>query len=253
MADAPAARHALQALKLMASQAAPIPAASIARDLGLPRSTTYRLLNVLIEEGFVVRLEGERRYGLGVAAFELGFAYSRQAPLQWVARPALARLVDKTTYNGHFAILHGRDVLYVVEERAAGRPSLITDVGVRLPAHLTASGLAMLAALPPAQLRALYPPRHVFVQRHALGPGSISELRAVLARTRALGYAEEDGSVTPGLASVGCAVRDHGGQPVAAVALTFLARDLGADARRDLAVPVRDAATQLSRAIGGTG
>lgn len=253
MADAPAARHSLQALKLLARQAAPVPAASIARELELPRSTTYRLLNVLIEEGFVVRLEGERRYGLGVSAFELGFAYSRQAPLQWLARPALSRLVDTTTHNGHFAILHGRDVLYVVEERAAGRPSLVTDVGIRLPAHLTASGLAMLAALSPAQLQALYPPRHAFVQRHGLGPGSLSELRTALTAARTAGYAEEEGSVTPGFASVGCAVRDHGGHPVAAVALTFPSRELDAEARRALAVPVRDAATQLSRAIGGSG
>ena len=54
-------------------------------------------------------------------------------------------------------MLHGRDVLYVVEERAPGRPPLVTDVGVRLPAHLTASGRAILAALPAAQVRALYP------------------------------------------------------------------------------------------------
>ena len=69
-------------------------------------------------------------------------------------------------------MLHGRDVLYVVEERAPGRPPLVTDVGVRLPAHLTASGRAMLAALPPAQVRALYPDRGAFVDRHGPGPRS---------------------------------------------------------------------------------
>src|ERR1700678_4442348 len=107
MADAPAVRQALRALALLGRQAAPIPAASIARELELPRSTTYRLLGVLVEQGFVVHLPDERRYGLGVAAFELGFAYTRQEPLQWMGRSTLARLVDQTRYNGHFAILHG--------------------------------------------------------------------------------------------------------------------------------------------------
>src|SRR5687767_5933801 len=116
-----------------------MPASAIARDLGLPRSTVYHLLAVLRAEGFVAHLAAERRYGLGIAAFELGPASSRQAPLQWVARPVLARLVDRTTHSGHFAVLHGREVLYVIEERAAGRPGLVTDVGVRLPAQLTAS------------------------------------------------------------------------------------------------------------------
>ena len=41
-------------------------------------------------------LPEERRYGLGVAAFELGSAYTRQEPLQRIARPVLARLVDAT-------------------------------------------------------------------------------------------------------------------------------------------------------------
>ena len=81
-------------LRLLAAHPGPVPAATIARDLGLPRSTTYHLLAVLVREGFVVHLPEERRYGLGVAAFELGSAYARQAPLQRLARPLLARLVD---------------------------------------------------------------------------------------------------------------------------------------------------------------
>ena len=109
----------------------------------------------MAEEGFVTHLPEERRYGLGVAAFEIGSAYSRQEPLQRLARPLMARLVD-VRHTAHLAVLHGREVLYVVEERAPGRP-LVTDVGVRLPAQLAASGRAMLAALPAAQVRALFP------------------------------------------------------------------------------------------------
>ena len=50
---------------------------------------------MLIDEGFVVHLPEERRYGLGVAAYELGCAYLRQEPLRWIARTVLARLVDR--------------------------------------------------------------------------------------------------------------------------------------------------------------
>ncbi len=50
-----------------------------------------------------------------------------------------------------------------------GRPPLVTDVGVRLPAHLTASGRAILAALAPAQVRALFPDRAAFSTRHGAG------------------------------------------------------------------------------------
>src|SRR3954464_9945519 len=164
--NAPAATHALKVLRLLANHARPLPARASARDLHLPRSSTYHLLNVLEDEGFVVHLSEQRRYGLGVAAFELGSAYERQESLKWIAQTVLTRLVSATTHNAHLAVLHGRDVLYVIEERAKDRPPLVTDVGVRLPAHLTASGLAMLANLPPQQLNALFPTRRYLVQRH---------------------------------------------------------------------------------------
>src|SRR3954449_4294171 len=182
--NAPAATHALKVLRLLASHARPLPASAIARDLDLPRSSTYHLLNVLQDEGFVVHLPEQRRYGLGVAAFELGSAYSRQESLRWIAQTVLTRLVNATTHSAHLAVLHGRDVLYVIEERAPTRPPLVTDVGVRLPAHLTASGLAMLANLPPQQLNALFPPRRLLTRRSDSGPDSLTQLRALLVAAR---------------------------------------------------------------------
>lgn len=252
MSNAPAAGQALDVLSLLSRHSGPLPAATIARQLSLPRSSTYHLLAVLQEHGFVVHLPEDRRYGLGVAAFELGSAYSRQAPLQRLARPLLTRLVDDTRHNAHFAVLHGADVLYLVEERAPRRPSLVTDVGVRLPAHLAASGLAQLAALPPAQVRALYPDRSAFIQRHGTGPSSLSQLRTVLTETRTRGYAVEHGTVTPQFASVAAAVLDHGGRPVAAFALTYEDATVGHEQERQLADAARASATALSRRIGGT-
>jgi DNA-binding IclR family transcriptional regulator len=247
--NVPAATHALALLKVLGRQASPMPAAALARELELPRSTTYHLLKAMIAEGFVVHLPEQRRYGLGVAAFELGSAYARQEPLRWIATPALARLVQATGHNGHFALLDARDVVYVIEERAAGRPSLVTDVGVRLPAHLTASGLSILAALPPAQLRALYPSRSSLVQRDGRGPGTLAALLRELATTRSAGYAMEEGTVTPGFSSVASVVSDHRGYPVAAVALTYPADSVTTAERESLAEHTRRAAGLIARGL----
>ncbi|GAA1934956.1 IclR family transcriptional regulator [Nocardioides marmoribigeumensis] len=241
MPQVPAATRALRVLRFLAGQPTPVPLERISHAVGIPRSSAYHLLAAMAEEGFVVHLAEERRYGLGVAAFEVATGYARQEPLARLARRPLAALVDRTGESAHLAVMHGRDVLYVLEERAPGRPPLVTDVGVRLPAHLTASGRAMLAALPAAQVRALYPDRTAFVQRHGNGPASPSALRAVLTETRQRGWAVEDGEVTPGLASVAAAVLDHNGHPVAGVALTF-----AAGGTTDLAPRVRAAADALS-------
>ena len=229
-----------------------MPLDRILRACDLPRSTAYHLLGAMAAEGFVVHLPEEHRYGLGVAAFEVGSGYSRQEPLQRIARRPLADLVDRVGRTAHLAVLHGRDVLYVVEERAPGRAPLVTDVGVRLPAHLTASGRAIMARLPPSQVRALYPTPADFVDRHGSGPRSLGALRTVLQETRQRGYAVEHGEVTPGLASVAAAVLDHNGHPVAGVAVTYESDADAGSLIGELSGQVRRTAESLTRRIGGT-
>lgn len=242
--NAPAAANALRILSYLATRVEPVAAAHIVRELGLPRSTTYHLLAVLIEHGYVMHYADEQHYGLGVAAYELSSGYQRQTPLQRLARPLLQRLVDATTHNAHLVVLAGRDVLYVIEERAKGRPLLVTDVGVRLPATITASGLALLAALPKAQVRALYPTREALAVDG--GPATLADLRRELAAVRARGYAIESGSVTAGLSSVAHATCDAAGHPVAAVAITYPTDEVDASGVR--ALVARSAATAAALA-----
>lgn len=251
MSKVPAAENTLLILGHLATQRGPVPAVSIATALGLPRSTVYHLLSVLVDHGFVLHFPEARRYGLGVAAYELSSAFSRQQPLSRLGRPIVAGLVDAIGESGHVAVLHGRDVVYIVEERAPRRPRLVTDVGVRLPAHLTASGRALLATLPAGQLRALYPDRDAFEERTGAGPHSYAELRRVLADVRARGFATEDGEVTPGFASVAVSVRDHAGWPAAGIAVTFPRENVPPEEWEALAARVREAAAELSRRIRG--
>ena len=110
----PAARNAVRLLRVLARSAEPLPAATLARRLALPRSSMYHLLSALADEGFVTHLPDGAGYALGLGAFELGTAYTRQAPLARLARPLVARLSEATTHNAHLAVIHGRDVLYVL-------------------------------------------------------------------------------------------------------------------------------------------
>ncbi len=246
--QAPAATRALRVLGFLATQPDPVTLHRIAGALSIPRSSAYHLVNAMIDEGFVTHLEDEHRYALGVAAFEVGTGYTRQAPLQRIARKPLADLVDTLGESAHLAVLHGRDIYYVLEERAPRRPPLVTDVGVRLPAHLTASGRAILALLPGRQVRALYPDKLAFVSRYDTGPASLSALQMLLSETRRRGHAREDGDVTPGFSSVASAVTDHSSYPVAAVAVTF-----PSEALLDMDLTVRrvaGVAASLSRRLG---
>lgn len=249
----PAADQVLRILRLLAEARGPLPASMIAARLELPRSTVYQLLATLQEHGFVMHLAEERRYGLGIETVELGSAFARQEPLSRIGRPLLATLVDQVHASGHLAVPHGRDVLYVLEERAPGSPPLVTDVDVRLPMQLTASGRAILAAMPKAQVRALFPDREAFVHRLGGDDGidRYSRLRTVLDEVRTRGFGHERGAITDGLESVGVPVLDHRGWPVAAFAVTFPSGQVDDSQLAELAAEVQRTAETLSARIYG--
>lgn len=249
MAQVPAVRRAGAILRLLASRPTPLPAATVARELGLPRSTAYHLLTALAEDGFVVHLPDERRWGLGVTAFEIGSAYLRHGPLERLAEPVLTRLVAEVRETAHLGILHGAETLYLLKREPVRPVPLVTGVGVRLPAQLTAVGRAMLAELPAAQVRALFPSAAAFVNRTGAGPRTLPELRRALAADRRRGWAEEDGLITPGIASVAAPVFDHTGRPIAAVGVTFRAETQDESARRMLARAVHVAAGRITRQL----
>jgi DNA-binding IclR family transcriptional regulator len=158
----------LQVLRLLAAAPGPLPATTVAGQLGAPRASTYRLLRSMVDEGFVVHFPEEGRWGLGVATFEVGQAYLRRQPLERLARPLVLRLVGSVRRTVHLGVLHGPETLYLLVERPPASTPLVTAVGVRLPAQLTASGRSLLAQLPEEQVRALFAEQ--MVRRGGRGP-----------------------------------------------------------------------------------
>jgi DNA-binding IclR family transcriptional regulator len=245
----PAARRTLALLRLLASSARPLAASAIARELCLPRSSTYHLLTAMAEDGFVTYLPEDRLWGLGVTAFEIGSAYLRQGPLERLARPLLVRLVDRVDEIVQLGVLHGPETLYLLKEQPRHHATLVTDVGVRMPAYLTASGRSMLAHLPAAQVRALIPGD--LVNRTGAGPRSLRELRRLLADDAKRGWTVEDGHVTEGFASIAACSFDHVGRPAAAITVTFRREARPEDEWPKVAERAREAAAELTRRLSG--
>ena len=122
---------------------------------------------------------------------------------------------------------------------------------MRLPANVTASGMAMLAHLQAAQVRALFPSGAELVQRNsgADQPETVAGLRSELAQVRQRGYAREVGRVTPGFQTVAAAALDLNGLPAASLAVTW-PQDAG-DRETEYATVVKDAATELTSRLAG--
>lgn len=224
----------------------------IAEHCGLPKSSTYHLLNCMRERNFVTYYPEQRAWSLGPSAFEIGSAYLRAEPLSWLGRPLLQEVAAATGTSAHLAVLHGSDVLYILKEDPPGRaPVLISRVGLRLPAHLTAVGQAILMRLPPWELRALLPARSTLVRRTGRGPTLVSELERQLAEARERGFALERDMTTVGVTCIAATVFAHDQRPIAGLGLSYLSGHHDESMNPKLAAQVGDAASRLSQTLGG--
>lgn len=251
MSNAKSAARALTVLQFLASRAKPTPTMTIARACGVPKSSAYHLLNVMRSYDFVVYYPSDRAWGLGISAFELGSAYLRSKPLERLGWPLLGELAEDVGETAHLGILHGNETMILVKRQPERPgPSLVTEVGVRLPAHLTGVGRAMLMQLSAPQFRALYPSGGPLLRRTDRGPQLRIELERELAESRANGYATDDSLVTRGITCIAVPVFSHESHPVAAFSVSFISAQHPRDEWSALAQRVQQAATKLSRMLG---
>ncbi|MFB4303869.1 IclR family transcriptional regulator [Actinomadura sp. NTSP31] len=121
--------------------------AQLARKANLPRSSAHRILQHLVELGWLERHGFE--YALGLRMFELGSLVVRGNRLHRAALPVMRDLHGSTGLTVYLSVLRGADVLHI--ERIGEWPDSGDGwhVGARQPAHHAAPGRALLAGLTP--------------------------------------------------------------------------------------------------------
>jgi DNA-binding IclR family transcriptional regulator len=224
--------------------------AALSRRLDLPRSSTLAICNSLLEAGLLQR-DADGSYRLGPHILELSRAFLGQTDLL----SEFGRVVAASSFLPEqtlvCSVLRGRDVVYVGRRPGANPLGVTYDIGLLLPAHCTASGLAMLSALGEAEVDELY--RGV-ERLEQLTPRSISkpaQLRRRLVEVRERGYAVDDGETAPAMLCLGATVRGDAGATVGAVAVSM---PKGARSDAELAGDadeLRRFAERISRGLGG--
>lgn len=181
-------------------------------------STAHRLLATLQYRGFVEQDPAARHYRMGPVLLKLGLHAVRDLDLRRRARPVLERLSVEVGETANLVVLQGSDTLFT---DCVEGPSIVrvgSRMGVLLPAHCTAGGKALLAALPREVLRELYP--HARLQKmtaHSLTRRS--QLEQELAEIRQRGYATNFEESESGLTAVAAAICDREGRPLGAFAV----------------------------------
>jgi DNA-binding IclR family transcriptional regulator len=189
--------------------------------LGVAHSTAHRLLAMLAYHGFVRQEPDSRAYIAGPALVEIGLAAVSQLDIRRHARPALERLAGTLGETAHLAVLEGGNVRYLDAVESSRALRVASRTGSVLAASCTASGKALLAALPEAEVSAMFADREALPR---LTPRSITSRPALLAelrQVRADGCAVNREESEEGVVSVAVAVR--GPRPAPGVALTVSA------------------------------
>jgi IclR family transcriptional regulator, acetate operon repressor len=195
-------------LLLLFREASAVRVSEAAERLGVARSTAHRLLAMLQYRGFIEQDATSRAYVAGPALLDTGLAAVRQMDSWRISRPVIERLSRELDESVHFGILQGTEVLFVDGVESTRPLRAGSRVGVRLPAHCTAAGKAMLARLSTEEVRTRFPPR--LAPKTSRSLTRRTALEAELEEVRRVGYATNFGESEDDLVALAAAVEPRG-------------------------------------------
>jgi DNA-binding IclR family transcriptional regulator len=183
---------------------------ALADRVGLPRSTCYRIVGALCQEG-LMRLSPSGKLHIGAGL--IGIAAAGRRELRHEAAPYLKKLSLELHETVELVVLDGDEALFTDQYVPQRSLRVVAEVGDRFPLYCTACGKAILAELPPGEADRLIPSpirpltSRTIVDRRAL----LREIEAA----RATGVAFDHQEHTLGVSAVATAVEDAGGSMAA--------------------------------------
>jgi DNA-binding IclR family transcriptional regulator len=243
----PAVARAVAVMDLIARERQPMSMAHVAAALELPKSSVHGLCNTLLSFGYLRRAgNGALQIGPSVMSLAEAFVASTSVAGEFEALWRGAAAPDETLI---LSVLNGAEVVYVAVRNGSRPLGLAFSVGMRLPAHLAATGKAMLAHLPPAKVRALLPAGPLpLLTGH--GPATIEAVLEELAQVRERGYSIDDEGIREGVVALAAPIFDASGQPVAGLGVCLNKAVLNDEQLERQRRVVQQAAHTLSQRLG---
>lgn len=241
-------KRALALLTAFDAEEPEISVTDLARRVGVHKSTVSRLMATLEAQGFVQRNPRSNRFSLGLRLLELAGLVTLRLDLRQLARPVLEELRDACQETVNIAIYDQGAAVNIDQVASRQAIQYLGWVGRRTPAHCSATGKALLAHQPEAEIeRVLGGPLPRLTERTIVDAAA---LRVELERVRRQGYAVSDGEFQEGVYAVAGPVRAAAGGVVAVVSITAPSYRTGTVRQQEFVGLVRAAAERLSQQLG---
>lgn len=231
-------RRGLQVLDAIADGAAEgLRVVDLCRHVGLQRATVYRLLAELVEAGYVTQ-EGRYRYRPGPRMASMSRA--ADTPRIALRLQGVLATISAACGDAAFAIVREGSISHCIARHVGTFPvqALLIQVGNRQPLGVGAAGLAMLAAMPDAEVD-----QAIAANAQTMGAygGMTPERMRVLIRSaRERGFSVIGNHATRGVLAVGVPVLNAQGQPVAAISVASTIVRMSRERQRQIARLIAD-------------
>jgi len=219
----------------------------VAAQLGVHKSTAFRLVATLESHRLVEQTEDRGKYRLGVGILRLAGATSARLDVVQEARPVCRQLAADTGETVNIAVLSESSALYL--DQVAGSSALQPHnwVGQHIPLHATSNGKVLLSELSEAELKAALRELPRFTDTTIT---TRPRLRDELAKVRHDGYALAVDELEVGLTAAAAPIRSAHGDIIASMSISGPTFRLD-DERLAEAIPMLvAAATEVSHRLG---
>ncbi len=219
----------------------------IAEEIGVHKSTAFRLMATLEQGGLVEQAEDRGKYRLGMGILRLAGATTARLDVVQEARPICRRLASTTGETVNIAVLSEGAALYLDQFAGASALQPHNWVGQHIPLHATSNGKVLLSGLSDDEVA------HTLGALKAYTDATITSkaaLRREVREVRARGYAKAADELEIGLTAVAAPIRNAHGDVIAALSLSGPTFRLDA-ARVEQVLPrLLEAAADVSHRLG---
>ena len=238
----------LRILEALDASPAGLQLREIAEQTSVNKSTAYRFVAHLENEGYLLRDEAGA-YVVAPKLARLGAGIAYHATLRKISRPVAVALSNETKETVNLGVLDGHELLYLEVIESPHSFRMASQPGMHRPLNCTALGKALLAFLPKEQREELLPMLTFELATPRTIP-NLARFRKEIARVVQRGYAIDDQETDMGARCVAAPILDESGSVTAAISVSGPVTRIGRDRIQAYALATKKAAHAISAHLG---